>query len=117
MKLMVVIAVPLNAESNISEVGSEVMNNPSGVAAAAAEWLRAISLRNLVFLIVVFFFFPPTLFLPGNDSDGESEVFSALTLFSISPATYSMPDLTRSLCGHKIYSPARKNAPCSLVMT
>lgn len=64
VKLMVVIAVPLNAESNISEVGSEVMNNPSGVAAAAAEWLRAISLRNLVFLIVVFFFFffPPHYF-------------------------------------------------------
>lgn len=61
-------------ESNISGVGSEVRNIPPGVIITAAEWLRhAISLLNLVFLLLLFF----PLFLPGDDSDRKSEVWAA----------------------------------------
>lgn len=47
-------------ESNISGLGSEVVNIPSGWEVGwggtitAAEWLRAISLLNVVFAIVFF---------------------------------------------------------------
>lgn len=58
-------------ESNISGVGSEVRNMPPGVTITSAEWLcHAISLLNLVFLLLLFF----PLFLPGEHSDRKSEV-------------------------------------------
>lgn len=79
--LLVVIAVPLNAERRWEQyVRSRVRGEghlPGGSASQPLSGFCAISLLNLIFflLLLLLLFFP--LFSPGDDSDRKSEVWAA----------------------------------------